>query len=584
MSNLLRLLKLFTPYLSWLVLLVLFVWGQATVNLTLPDFTSKIVNEGILLNDLDSIWSNGFLMLLITSLGGLCAIGVGFLASKISAGYVRRLREKVFEKIESFSLGEFDQFSTSSLVTRSTNDMQQVQTVMSMFLRIAFLAPFMGIGSIIKAYNINVAMSQIVFVTVGIITILVVILFIVVVPKFTMIQKNVDKLSQQMREMLTGVRVVRAYNNDKMHQDKFDITNKTSVSLNIFVNRVVMMMQPVMTLIMGLTSMAVVWVGAYKIEDRSLMVGDLLALMQYVMQTVMAFLMISAIFILVPRLAVSLKRIGEILSTKPKIVDPSNLDSKKAKHLARASVIFKNVSFGYNDSEQPILSDISFEAKFGEMTAIIGGTGSGKSSILKLITRLYDVTGGSILIGNRDIRDMSQKQLRDLIGYVPQKAFLFTGTIKSNLLYGNRTASDKDITDAIKLAQAKEFIDKLPDRINSTVSQAGGNFSGGQKQRLSIARALIKKPSIYLFDDSFSALDYKTDAKLRKALKGNIKNSVFLIVAQRVSTIMKAAKIIVLDDGKIAGIGTHKELLKNCSVYKEIAESQLSQAELGVEL
>lgn len=584
MSNLLRLLKLFTPYLLWLVLLVLFVWGQATVNLTLPDFTSKIVNEGILLNDLDSIWSNGFLMLLITSLGGLCAIGVGFLASKISAGYVRRLREKVFEKIESFSLGEFDQFSTSSLVTRSTNDMQQVQTVMSMFLRIAFLAPFMGIGSIIKAYNINVAMSQIVFVTVGIITILVVILFIVVVPKFTMIQKNVDKLSQQMREMLTGVRVVRAYNNDKMHQDKFDITNKTSVSLNIFVNRVVMMMQPVMTLIMGLTSMAVVWVGAYKIEDRSLMVGDLLALMQYVMQTVMAFLMISAIFILVPRLAVSLKRIGEILSTKPKIVDPSNLDSKKAKHLTRASVIFKNVSFGYNDSEQPILSDISFEAKFGEMTAIIGGTGSGKSSILKLITRLYDVTGGSILIGNRDIRDMSQKQLRDLIGYVPQKASLFTGTIKSNLLYGNRTASDKDITDAIKLAQAKEFIDKLPDGINSTVSQAGGNFSGGQKQRLSIARALIKKPSIYLFDDSFSALDYKTDAKLRKALKGNIKNSVFLIVAQRVSTIMKAAKIIVLDDGKIAGIGTHKELLKNCSVYKEIAESQLSQAELGVEL
>ncbi|MGB4420518.1 MAG: ABC transporter ATP-binding protein [Candidatus Saccharimonadales bacterium] len=584
MSNLLRLLKLFTPYLLWLVLLVLFVWGQATVNLTLPDFTSKIVNEGILLNDLDSIWSNGLLMLLITSLGGLCAIGVGFLASKISAGYVRRLREKVFEKIESFSLGEFDQFSTSSLVTRSTNDMQQVQTVMSMFLRIAFLAPFMGIGSIIKAYNINVAMSQIVFVTVGIITILVVILFIVVVPKFTMIQKNVDKLSQQMREMLTGVRVVRAYNNDKMHQDKFDITNKTSVSLNIFVNRVVMMMQPVMTLIMGLTSMAVVWVGAYKIEDRSLMVGDLLALMQYVMQTVMAFLMISAIFILIPRLAVSLKRIGEILSTKPKIVDPSNLDSKKAKHLARASVVFKNVSFGYNDSEQPILSDISFEAKFGEMTAIIGGTGSGKSSILKLITRLYDVTGGSILIGNQDIRDMSQKQLRDLIGYVPQKASLFTGTIKSNLLYGNRTASDKDITDAIKLAQAKEFIDKLPDGINSTVSQAGGNFSGGQKQRLSIARALIKKPSIYLFDDSFSALDYKTDAKLRKALKGNIKNSVFLIVAQRVSTIMKAAKIIVLDDGKIAGIGTHKELLKNCSVYKEIAESQLSQAELGVEL
>lgn len=580
MSNLSKLLKLFVPYLLWLGLLILFVWGQATVNLTLPDFTSKIINEGILPNDLNAVWSNGLQMLLITSLGGLCAIGVGFFASKISAGYVRRLREKVFAKIESFSLGEFDKFSTSSLVTRSTNDMQQVQTVMSMFLRIAFLAPFMGVGSIIKAYDINVSMSQIVFIAVGVITALVVVLFIVVVPKFTMIQKIVDKLSQQMREMLTGVRVVRAYNNDKMHQDKFNVTNKTSVTLNIFVNRVVMMMQPVMTLIMGITSMAVIWVGAYKIEDRSIMVGDLLALMQYVMQTIMAFLMISVIFILVPRLAVSLKRIGEVLSTKPKIIDPAKARSKK---FSNASVKFEDVSFGYNDSDQPILSDISFEAEFGQMTAIIGGTGSGKSSILKLITRLYDVTGGRITIGGQDIRGITQKQLRDLIGYVPQKASLFVGTIKSNLLYGNKTASDKDLNEAVKLAQAKEFVDKLPDGINSKVSQAGSNFSGGQKQRLSIARALAKKPSIYLFDDSFSALDYKTDAKLRKALKNEIKNSVFIIVAQRVSTIMKASKIIVLDDGEIAGIGTHEELLENCSVYKEIAESQLSQKELGME-
>jgi len=576
-----KLLRYFTPYLVWLVVLILFVWGQATVNLALPDFTSKIINEGILSKNQNAVWSNGLEMLLVTVLGGLCAVSVGFFASKISAGYTRRLRQKIFEKIESFSLSEFDSFSTSSLITRSTNDIQQVQTVLSVFLRIAFLAPFMGIGAIIKAYNINVSMSQIVFVAVGAITILVVILFIVVVPKFTKIQKLVDKLSQQMREMLTGVRVVRAYNNDKLHQDKFNMTNKESVRLNIFVNRIIMMMQPIMTLIMGLSSMAVVWIGAYKIQDRAIMVGDLLALMQYVMQTIIAFLMISVIFILVPRLAVSLKRIGEILSTKPQIIDPKN--SKSLKNSKNSSVKFEDVSFGYSNSEQSVLSNLSFEAEFGQMTAIIGGTGSGKTSILKLITRLYDVTCGSIKIDGVDIRDISQEKLHDLIGYVPQKASLFAGTIKSNLLYGNKKATDDDINRAIKLAQAEEFISKLPKGINSKVSQAGSNFSGGQKQRLSIARALIKKPKILLFDDSFSALDFKTDAKLRNALKNEIKKSIFIIVAQRVSTIMNASKIIVLDDGEIVGIGTHNDLLKNCSVYREIAESQLSPSELGLE-
>lgn len=576
-----KLLRYFTPYLAWLALLILFVWGQATVNLALPDFTSKIINKGILLKDQSAVWSNGLEMLFVTVLGGLCAIGVGFFASKISAGYTRRLRQRIFEKIESFSLSEFDSFSTSSLITRSTNDMQQVQTVLSMFLRMAFLAPFMGIGAIIKAYNINVSMSQIVFVAVGVITFLMVVLFIVVVPKFTKIQKLVDRLSQQMREMLTGVRVVRAYNNDKLHQDKFDITNKESVRLNVFVNRIVMMMQPIMTLIMGLSSMAVVWIGAYKIQDRVVMVGDLLALMQYVMQTIMAFLMISVIFILVPRLAVSLKRIGEILSTKPQIIDPKN--SKSLKNGKNGSIEFEDVSFGYSNSEQSVLSNLSFEAEFGQMTAIIGGTGSGKTSILKLITRLYDVTCGSIKIDGIDIRDMSQEKLHDLIGYVPQKASLFAGTIRSNLLYGNKKATDNDINRAIKLAQAEEFIKKLSKGIDSKVSQSGSNFSGGQKQRLSIARALIKSPKIFLFDDSFSALDFKTDSKLRKALKDEVKKSIFIIVAQRVSTIMNASKIIVLDDGEIVGVGTHKELLNSCSVYKEIAESQLSPTELGLE-
>jgi ATP-binding cassette subfamily B protein len=407
---------------------------------------------------------------------------------------------------------------------------------------------------------------------------LVVFLFIVAIPKFKQIQSLVDKLSLQVREMLTGVRVIRAYNNDNHQQKKFDKTNQESTRLNIFVNRLTMMMQPVMTLIMGVTSMAVVWVGAYLISDNNLKPGDLLALMQYVSQTIMSFLMISIIFIMVPRSAVSAKRVGEVLSTKITVNDP-----EQPSHLTdkiNGVVEFHNVKFEYKHSEQPVLSNISFTAEPGQTTAIIGGTGSGKSSILKLIPRLYDVTDGSITIDGVDIRQIPQKELHDHTGYVSQKASLFSGTIASNIAYGQPDATNEDIKQAAKTAQASEFINDLPDKFDSSIAQAGNNISGGQKQRLSIARALAKKPEIYLFDDSFSALDFKTDSALRHALNNEMANSTLIIVAQRISTIMQADKIIVLDNGRIVDMGTHDELMRESSVYREIAESQLSSDEL----
>ncbi|MFZ2125669.1 MAG: ABC transporter ATP-binding protein [Candidatus Saccharimonadales bacterium] len=572
-------LKYFKPYLFAIFALVLFVWGQSYVNLALPDYTAKIINAAIVSKDLSVVWSNGLQMLFITLLGGMSAAATGFLASKISAGYVRRLREAIFTKVEHFSLAEFNNYSSSSLITRATNDMQQIQGVIAMVLRIAFLAPLMGVGSIIKAHQLAPSMSWIVLMAIGVLVAMIVMLFFVVIPKFTVIQKLVDKLSLQTREMLTGVRVVRAYNNDAHQQKKFDTTNRESTRLNIFVNRVMMLLQPVMTLVMGLTSMAVIWVGAYLVNDHSLQVGDLLALMQYIMQTIFAFLMISMIFIMVPRAAVSWRRAGEVLSTELSITDPSKptVLPKKIKGV----VEFSNVGFGYKGSEQEVLCNASFTAEPGQTTAIIGGTGSGKSTLLNLIPRLYDVISGSIKIDGVDVRKLSQKDLRKHIGYVPQKPSLFSGTVESNINYGRPTASAEEIEKAADTAQASEFINFLSEKYKSPIAQAATNVSGGQKQRLSIARALAKKPEIYLFDDSFSALDFKTDAALRRALNKEVANSTLIIVAQRISTIMQAEKIVVLDDGEIVGIGTHHELIRNNKVYREIAESQLSPEELG---
>ncbi len=571
--------KYFKPYIVWLIGLIILIWGQAYTNLTLPDYMSKIVSEGIMKKDLAIVWSNGIQMLLLTLFGGLCAVAIGFIAAKISTGYVKKLREAIFIKIEQFSLNEFNSYSASSLITRSTNDMQQLQTVLAMMLRMAFLAPFMGVGSIIKAHQLAPSMSWIVYAAIGALVALIIMLFIVVIPKFTIIQKLVDKLSLQAREMLTGVRVIRAYNNDDRQQAKFNQTNLESTRLNVFVNRVMMLMQPAMTLIMGLASMAVVWFGAYMISDGNLQVGSLLALMQYVMQTIMSFLMISMMFIMVPRAAVSGRRIGEVLNTNPSISDPVNPTHLPAK--INGVVEFKDVNFGYKGSKQQVLSHISFTAEPGQTTAIIGGTGSGKSTLLNLIPRLYDVTAGSITIDGVDIRNIKQAELRQHIGYVPQKSSLFSGTVGTNIAYGKPDADDKELNKAAEIAQASSFIKGLPKKLDNPIAQAGNNVSGGQKQRLSIARALAKQSQIYLFDDSFSALDFKTDAALRKALNQELSAATLIIVAQRISTIMQADKIIVLDDGKIVGIGTHHDLIRTSKVYKEIAESQLSAAELG---
>jgi len=570
--------KYIKPYLIGLLALLFFVWGQSYVNLILPDYTAKIIDQGIILKNINIIWSEGTKMLLLTILGGLCTILIGFIAAKVSAGFAKQLRKAVFDKIERFSLNEFNIFSSSSLITRATNDVQQIQNVLSMMLRMSLLAPFMGIGAIIKVYQLAPSLSWIILTAICVLALMITILFLIAIPKFTIIQKMVDKLGLQIREMLTGIRVIRAYNNDQKQQLKFDKTNTELMNLNILINRLISMMQPAMTLIMGLSAVAVIWAGAYLVASGHLQIGSILALTQYVSQAIMAFLMISIIFIIIPRATVSVRRINEILSIIPEINDPA-----EPKHLTEkihGLLEFKKVDFSYKGSEQAVLSDISFIAYPGQTTAIIGGTGSGKTTLLNLIPRLYDVTGGAITIDGIDIRDLPQHELREYIGYVPQKASLFSGTIKSNVAYGRPSASLTEITEAINTAQAAEFINDLADGLDSAIAQAGNNVSGGQKQRLAIARALVKKPPIFLFDDSFSALDFKTDAALRQALQNNLKTSTIIIVAQRISTIMQADNIIVLDNGKIVGQGKHQDLLTSSAVYREIAESQLSATEL----
>ena len=574
-----QIVKYFKPYLLSFAILLFFVWGQSYVNLALPDYTARIVNEGISRQNINIIYDVGVKMLLLTLLGGFLTTGTGFLSAKISAGYARRLREAVFSKVENFSLDEFNVFSPSSLITRATNDIQQLQNVLAMMMRMTLMAPFLGVGAIVKANRLAPSMSWIMFTAIAGLIVMLVILFLIALPKFTLIQKLVDKLGLEVREMLVGVRVIRAYGKDADRQEQFLRTNRESMDLNIFLGKLMSLVNPVMTLIMGLASVAVVWFGAYLINDSKLNVGNVVALMQYVSQAIFSFLMLSIIFIMVPRAAVSARRIGEILEIVPKINDP-----KTPEHLpeiVQGVVEFKDVSFSYEGSESPVLNNISFTAQPGQTTAIVGGTGSGKSTLLNLIPRLYDVTVGSITLDGVDIRHITQHELHEHIGYIPQRATLFSGTIKSNIAYGKAKASVAEIEKAAAIAQTAEFIDALPEGVESAISQGGTNVSGGQKQRLSIARALVKKSPVILFDDSFSALDFKTDAALRSELQKELKSSTIIIVAQRISTIMHADNIIVLDNGKIVGQGKHAALLSSCRVYQEIAESQLSVEELG---
>ncbi|MBR9647128.1 ABC transporter ATP-binding protein [Clostridium tyrobutyricum] len=530
--------------------------------------TDKIQNKYII--------HTGIIMLLISLLSAACTIIVGFIAARVAAGVSRNLRRNIFTKVESFSSKEFDEFSTASLITRTTNDITQIQQVLFLSIRLIIYAPILGIGGVIKAVGKSPWI-----IALGVIVLLgfIITVFAIAFPKFKLIQKMLDKLNLITRENLSGMMVIRAFNTQKFEEKRFDNANKELTDTNLFVNRVMSIMFPAMMFIMNGITVLIVWVGSHQIANSNMQVGDMMAFMQYAMQIMFAFLMMSFMFIMIPRASASAQRIDEVLKTKLSILDPKK--PKKLDGDVKGLVEFRNVSFKYDGAEEYALKDIDFKALPGQTTAFIGSTGSGKSALINLIPRFYDVTDGQILIDGMDIRDITQHDLRNLIGYVPQKGSLFQGTIESNLKYADENINKEDMEMAIKIAQAEEFINEKPDRLESEISQGGSNVSGGQKQRLSIARALVKRAKIYIFDDSFSALDFKTDSKLRKALSSEIQSSTIFIVGQRISTIKNAEQIIVLDEGRVVGMGNHEELMEICPTYREIALSQMSEEELA---
>ena len=521
-------------------------------------------------------------MAALALLGMAASILVAFLASRVGASAGRDLRSGVFHKVVGFSNNEFNHFSTASLITRSTNDIQQIQMLIVMLLRMVLYAPILAIGGVLQVMKTNVSMSWIIGLAVIIIAFVVLLLFLVVMPKFKVLQNLVDKLNLVTREILTGLPVIRAFSTEKHEEERFDDANRTLTKTNLFVNRAMTFMMPVMMFVMNGVSVLIVWTGAHGISDGQMQVGDMMAFIQYTMQIIMGFLMLCMISIMLPRAAVAADRVEEVLKSETMIHDP-----KQEKHFpedGKGVLTFDHVSFRYPGADEDVLEDITFTAKPGETTAIIGSTGSGKSTLVNLIPRFYDVTSGDITLDGVDIREVKQHELREKLGYVPQKGVLFSGDIASNIMFGNSHGSDDEMIEAAEIAQATEFIDTKPEKYKSPISQGGSNVSGGQKQRLSIARAIAKHPQVFIFDDSFSALDYKTDVTLRRALAEKTSGSTVLIVAQRISTILHAEQIIVLDEGKVAGKGTHAELLKNCPVYREIAESQLSKKELEAAL
>lgn len=528
------------------------------------------------------IMQTGAKMLGLAALGMLASILVGLMASKVAAGIGQGLRRDVFQKVVGFSNAEFDKFSTASLITRSTNDIQQIQLLMVMLLRMVLYAPIMAAGGVWKVFNTNVDMCWIIGLGILMILLVVIALFVLVMPKFEIVQKQIDRLNLVSREILTGLPVIRAFGTQEYEEERFDGANKDLTKTNLFVNRAMTFMMPMMMLIMNAVTVLIVWVGGHSINDGAMQVGDMMAFIQYTMQIIMSFLMICMISVMLPRAAVSAERVDEVLKSQTLIHDPK--EAKTFSEEGKGEVCFDHVSFRYPGAEEYVLEDISFTAKPGETTAFIGSTGSGKSTLVNLIPRFYDVTEGKIMIDGEDIREVTQHDLREKIGYVPQKGVLFSGNVASNILYGNPDGTQEEMEEAAKIAQATEFIEHKKKRYQSPISQGGANVSGGQKQRLSIARAIAKHPEIYIFDDSFSALDYKTDVTLRKALKEKTADSTVLIVAQRISTILQAEQIIVLDNGKVVGKGTHKELLKNCEAYYQIASSQLSEKELAEDL
>lgn len=567
-----------TPYSGYVLIAVALLFAQAICDLTLPDYMSDIVNTGVMDSNIPYIWQMGGKMVLISLISAGASILVGYIAAYVAANVAGDFRSRVFKKVESFSNAQFDNFSTASLITRTTNDVTQVQTLLVMAIRFVFYAPIMGIGGVIHAVQKSSSMTWIIAIAVICLIGLILILLVTVMPKFMSIQNLLDRINRVARENLEGMLVIRAFNTQKFEEKRFDQANRDFAATNLYVNRAMSLMMPAMMLIMNLTTLTIIWVGARQVTTLDMKIGDMMAYMQYAMQIIMAFLFLAMMFILVPRAIVSSNRIFEVLETEPSIVDPDQPSDFPQPFTGE--VEFKNVSFRYPGGEDDVLSGITFSAKPGTTTAFIGATGSGKSTLMNLLMRFYDATSGHVLVGGRDVREVRLKDLRNRIGYVPQKSLLFSGTIRSNLAYADESMNQANVERAASIAQAADFIEEEPDRYDEPIAQGGANVSGGQKQRLSIGRAIAKNAPVYVFDDSFSALDLKTDARLREALNRELKGATLLIVAQRVSTVMNADQIVVLDHGRIAGIGTHRRLLETCPVYHEIAASQLSEEEL----
>ena len=581
-----KIFKYMAPYWKS-VIIVLFLLGiQAYCDLKLPQYTSAIIDNGIM--DVsgeasvrtDYILSVGIEMLAVTLVAALATVLNNFLASRVGAGIGRSLREKVFTRVMSYSSAELNKFSTASLITRSTNDIQQIQMVSTILLRIALFAPIMGCFSIIKVVQTGAGMTWVIAIAVAALMSMIAVLIIFTMPKFKIMQTLIDRLNLVSREILTGLNVIRAFRREEREEERFDIANRELMSTQLFTNRMMSIMQPGMMLIMNGTTVLITWVAAKKIDLGTMQVGTMTAFIMYAMHVVMSFLFLTMLSILLPRAGVAAERIEEVLKQDSSVVDAANAEPLK---VSEGRIEFDHVDFLYPDAKENVLDDIHFTAEPGETTAFIGSTGSGKSTLVNLIPRFYDVTKGSIKIDGQDLREVTLKSIRDAVGFVPQKAVLFSGTIRSNLRFGNEDATEDDLKKATDIAQASEFIEGKKDRFDSSIAQGGSNVSGGQKQRLAIARALVKDPKILVFDDSFSALDMRTDAALRSELSKQIKDKTVLIVAQRISTIIHADKIVVLDEGKIVGIGKHEDLIRNCEVYEQIARSQLSAKELGLE-
>ncbi|MBC1711245.1 ABC transporter ATP-binding protein [Listeria welshimeri] len=572
-----KLMKRLKPYWLSITAVLVLTFGQVIGQLYLPTLMSNIIDKGVVKGDTDYIWSTGMQMLLISFASVILSVIVVYLASRISMGFGKDLRDKIFTKVEDFSLQEFDKVGTSSLITRTTNDVVQIQNVLYMMMRLMVMAPIMLLGGIIMAVGRDAKLSLIFVVVLPLLLLLVVVLGGKAMPMFKSLQKKMDKLNRVIREGLTGIRVVRSFNRNTDELEKFEEANADYATTAIKVNRLLSLMSPLMMLLMNLTSIAIVWIGSIFIGNGDMQVGDLMAFIQYAMQIMMSFMMLSAVFIMIPRAGASAERINEVLDMNAEILNPENPKTSTPP----AKLSFENVTFRYEGAEKPVIEDITFEAKAGETVAIIGSTGAGKSTLINMIPRFYDVESGVVKINGIDVREMDQSILRQKIGLVPQKAVLFTGTIASNMRYGKEDATDEEIWKALRTAQAENFVSKLANGLDSRVEQGGNNFSGGQKQRLSIARSLIRTPEIYIFDDSFSALDFKTDAKLREALKAETTEAVTLIVAQRITSVVNSDQIIVLNEGKVAGIGTHEELKESNQIYQEIMRSQLSEEEIA---